>query len=100
MDVQITQQGEEATVAITGRVDANAALELQKEVDGIDPAVKTIVFDMASMNYISSAGLRVLMAAYKTQTKKQGTIILTHPQESVVDVLAATGFDDIFIIIP
>ena len=65
MDVQITQQGEEATVAITGRVDANAALELQEKVDGIDPAVKTIVFDMASMNYISSAGLRVLMAAYK-----------------------------------
>ena len=100
MEVRITQHGDEATVALTGRVDANAAPDLKSEIDTIDPTVKTIVFDMAAMNYIASAGLRVLLATQKVQNAKQGMVILAHPQEAVVDILSATGFDSIFIIQP
>ena len=78
----------------------NSAEDLKGALITIDPEVKTIVFDMAAMDYISSAGLRVLMAAHKAQTAKQGTVMLAHPQEAVVDILAATGFDTIFIIQP
>ena len=95
MEVTITRNGDEAVVAITGRVDTNASAELRQAVDAIPAEVTTVIFDLESMEYISSSGLRVLLATLKTQKSKQGTVILSKPQGMVIEVLKATGFNEI-----
>ena len=96
MDVTITRDGDEAVVAIAGRVDTNASAELREAIDTIPAEVTKVIFDLENMEYIASSGLRAILASLKTQKSKQGTVILSKPNGMVDDVLDATGFKDIF----
>ena len=87
----------ELTVSLTGRLDTTTAPELEKELrDSLD-GVTTLVIDMTALDYISSAGLRVLLSAQKTMNK-QGEMKVVHVGETIMEIFEVTGFSDILTI--
>ena len=92
MQINKNQEGNKLTLAPIGRVDTITSPELEAAVvlDGIDE----LVFDLAQVDYISSAGLRVLLSSQKKMTGKSMKIINAKP--AVKEVFDITGFSDIF----
>lgn len=94
----IDRQLEDGTLALAvgGRLDTNTAPELEAELklDG----VREVVFDFAALEYISSAGLRVLMTAHKAMAASGGTMKILNPNDMVRGVFDITGLGDIFTI--
>ena len=84
-------------LAIGGRLDTTTAPELEKELENLLSEVKELVFDMSELEYISSAGLRVLLKAQKIMNV-QGNMKVTHVNESIMEVFEITGFIDILTI--
>ena len=82
------------TVTLTGRLDTTTAPELEKELKVSLDGVTELTFDLAALEYISSAGLRVLLSAQKTMNR-QGTMKLTHVNETIMEIFEVTGFSDI-----
>ncbi len=85
------------TVALAGRLDTTTAPELEKELKASLDGVTELTFDLAALEYISSAGLRVLLSAQKTMNR-QGTMKLTHVNETIMEIFEVTGFSDILTI--
>jgi len=84
----------ELTVALTGRLDTTTAPELEKELKASLDGVSALAIDMAALEYISSAGLRVLLSAQKTMNK-QGEMKIVHVGETIMEIFEVTGFSDI-----
>lgn len=84
-------------LAIGGRLDTTTAPELEKELENLLSEVKELVFDMSELEYISSAGLRVLLKAQKIMNV-QGIMKVIHVNESIMEVFEITGFLDILTI--
>ena len=82
------------TISVSGRLDTNTAPELERELktDG----VTGIVFDFSSLEYISSAGLRVLMAAYKAMAASGGSMRIVNSNDTVRGVFDITGLAEVF----
>ena len=87
----------ELTVALTGRLDTTTAPELEKELKTSLDGVTALIIDMAALDYISSAGLRVLLSAQKTMNK-QGEMKVVHVGETIMEIFEVTGFSDILTI--
>ena len=87
----------ELTVALTGRLDTTTAPELEKELKASLDGVTTLVIDMTALDYISSAGLRVLLSAQKIMNK-QGEMKVVHVGETIMEIFEVTGFSDILTI--
>jgi anti-sigma B factor antagonist len=85
------------TVALTGRLDTTTAPELEKELKASLDGVTTLVIDMTALDYISSAGLRVLLSAQKAMNK-QGEMKVVHVNETIMEIFEVTGFSDILTI--
>ena len=85
------------TLAIEGRLDTVTAPELEKVVNEETADVRELILDMKGLEYISSAGLRVLLAAQK-KMNKQGVMKLTDVCDAVMEVFEMTGFADILVI--
>ena len=83
--------------ALEGRLDTVTAPELEKELNVSLDAVDALTLDLTNLEYISSAGLRVLLAAHKIMSKKGGMKI-TNVNEIVNEVFDVTGFSDILTI--
>ena len=94
MTIDCRQNGTELTISLDGRLDSTTAYQLDAVVKEHIDGVTKLTFDFASLDYLSSAGLRVLLAAQKVMNK-QGEMELIHVNESVRDVLALTGMLDI-----
>ena len=75
-----------------GRIDANTASILDKEISSVIDNTDSIVIDFDSVEYISSAGLRVLLGTSKVMLKKNGDFKLINVSENIMDVFAVTGF--------
>ena len=86
--------GSELTIALTGRLDTTTAPELERELKASIDGVGVLVIDMAALEYISSAGLRVLLSAQKIMNK-QGEMKVTHVSETIMEIFEVTGFSDI-----
>lgn len=97
MTINVNKDGEKLTIAPEGRIDSVTAPEFQKAVDDNIAGVKDLVIDFGKLDYISSAGLRVLLSTQKTMSKV-GNMKLTHVGEVIMDVLNITGFVDILTI--
>ena len=93
MDIQKKLDGTTLTVTVTGHIDTVTAPQLEAELS-LDSA-EALVFDIAGVTYVSSAGLRVFLSAYKKMAKKRGMTI-TGAQPAVLDVFKITGFATIF----
>ena len=87
----------ELTVVLTGRLDTTTAPELEKELKASLDGVSALTIDMAALEYISSAGLRVLLSAQKTMNK-QGTMVISGVSPEVKEIFDVTGFSDILTI--
>lgn len=97
MEINKVANGDEFSVALVGRLDTTTAPQLEAELKTCLDGVKKLVFDFEKLDYISSAGLRVVLSAQKTMTK-QGELILKNVNETVMEILDVTGFRDILTI--
>ncbi len=98
MNIKKTKDGGKMIVALSGRLDTTTAPDLQESLTEDIGDVTELIFDMKELEYISSAGLRVLLWSQKTMNK-QGTMELCGVQDPVMDVFEVTGFSDILTII-
>ncbi|MBR0146809.1 MAG: STAS domain-containing protein [Eubacterium sp.] len=97
MTINKEQNGSTLTVSIEGRLDTTTAPELEQELKAALNGVTELVIDLGKLDYISSAGLRVLLWAQKTMNQ-QGSMKVTNVQEVVSEVFEVTGFADILTI--
>ena len=97
LNIEKNTNASELTVSLTGRLDTTTAPELEKELKASLDGVTTLVIDMTALDYISSAGLRVLLSAQKTMNK-QGEMRVVHVGETIMEIFEVTGFSDILII--
>lgn len=89
-----TQQGTELTIALAGRLDTSTAPQLEAELKKSLDGVTALIMDFAELEYISSAGLRVLLSTQKVMNK-QGKMVIRHANETILEVFEVTGFTDI-----
>ena len=97
MTINKTINGSELTIALEGRLDTTTSPLLENELKDSLEGVTSLVFDFSSLEYISSAGLRVLLSAQKLMNK-QGSMKLTHVSEAIMEIFEVTGFSDILTI--
>lgn len=97
MTINVNKEGEKLTVAPVGRIDSVTAPEFGKSIDDNIGDIKELVIDFEKLDYISSAGLRVLLASQKSMNTK-GSMKLIHVGDVIMDVLNITGFVDILTI--
>lgn len=97
MDIKKTKNDTTLTLAIQGRIDTTTAPQLEAELRSDIDGVTELYLDFTGVEYISSAGLRVLLSAQKLMSR-QGKMVLSHVNESVMEVLEVTGFSDILTI--
>ena len=90
-------EGDKMTVAVAGRLDTTTAPELDEELKSSIEGIKELVIDFSDLEYISSAGLRVLLSAQKIMNT-QGSMKVTGSSEVVLEVFEVTGFSDILTI--
>ncbi len=82
---------------LEGRLDTVTAPQLEEEINSSLEGVSELIMDLSKLQYISSAGLRVLLSAQKAM-HKQGEMIVKHPSEEVMEIFDVTGFSDILTI--
>ena len=97
MTIEIKRTAEETRIEIVGRLDTTTAPELDKTINEDITDVKNLVLNFKGLEYISSAGLRVLLGAQK-KMQKIGSMQLINVREEVMEVLEMTGFADILVI--
>jgi len=97
MTIHQTKEGAKLLMALEGRLDTSTAPELEAAVDGAIAGVEELTIDCEKLEYISSAGLRVILKAQKIMNT-QGEMKLTHVNETIMEVFDITGFVDILTI--
>lgn len=97
MTIEKIVNGSELTVILNGRLDTTTAPQLEAELKHNISGVETLIFDFSGLEYLSSAGLRVLLAAQKVMNK-QGNMIVRHVNETISEIFEVTGFSDILTI--
>ena len=98
MTIQKTTNGSALELHIKGRIDTTTAPQLEAELKESLSGITELTLDFAEMEYISSAGLRVLLAAQK-KMNVQGKMTISHVSEDVMEVFDITGFSDILTIV-
>ena len=94
MTVNIERNYEFVTLKISGRLDAATAPNLEKIINEFPEDTEELIFDMMDVEYISSAGIRVLLGAYKKMNLNQGTMRIEKANEQVYEVFEMTGLSD------
>ena len=97
MTINKTQNGKDLTLALEGRLDPMTAPSLETELNEDLKEAETLTLDFSKLEYISSAGLRVLLSAHKVMSAKGGMKV-TNVNEIVREVFEVTGFADILTI--
>ena len=97
MTIHQFKNGNALTVALEGRLDTMTAPELETTLKTALEGVEELTFDFEKLDYISSAGLRVLLAAQKTMNR-QGSMKVVHANEIILEIFEVTGFSDILTI--
>ena len=94
LNINKTVENQSAVVSLEGRLDTVTAPELENDLQELLPGLTELKLDFANLDYISSAGLRVLLATQKIMDK-QGEMTLTNVSEAVMEIFEVTGFTDI-----
>ena len=98
MTINKEVNGSKLNIALVGRLDTTTSPELEEELKASLDNIQELVFDFTQLEYISSAGLRVLLAAQKTMNK-QGLMTVCNVNETVMEVFEVTGFVDLLTIV-
>ena len=96
MTINTTQDGTKLTFALEGRLDTTTAAMLDEKVSTLD-GITDLTLDLEKLEYMSSAGLRVLLAAQKIMNK-QGKMVIKNVNETINEVFEITGFSDVLTI--
>ena len=94
MTITKQRQGTDLEIFLEGRLDTTTAPQLEAELNQALPGIEKLTLDFGKLDYISSAGLRVLLSAHKAMAQKGGMKIV-HANEIVNEVFEVTGFNDI-----
>lgn len=92
MTIKLINRGTEGELLLDGRLDAMTSPEAEEVFLKMAERFETLTLNMEKLQYISSAGLRVLKKTYMASVKKNGTIELSHVNKMVMEVLEMTGF--------
>ena len=94
LTINKTKENEKLLVTLEGRLDTTTAPQLEGELKNSFDGVQELVLDFEKLEYISSAGLRVLLSAQKVMNK-QGSMKIVHVGEVIQEIFEVTGFSDI-----
>lgn len=97
LNINILKDGGKAIFALEGRLDTSTAPQLEEAINRDIEKITDLSFDFANLEYISSAGLRVLLSTQKIMNK-QGKMIIKNVSEEVMEIFDVTGFSDILTI--
>lgn len=97
LNINKTADGSSLTVTLEGRLDTTTSPELEGELKPALDGITELIFDIRDLQYISSAGLRVLLSAQKIMNK-QGSMVVKNSSEEVKEIFDVTGFSDILTI--
>jgi anti-sigma B factor antagonist len=97
MTLEIKKNAEQTTITVAGRLDTITAPVLEQTINDNIIDTRTLILNLAGLEYISSAGLRVLLGAHK-KMKMVGSMKLVGVREEVMEILEMTGFADILVI--
>lgn len=97
MEILTTKKDDVLTVSLTGRLDTTTSPQLDEELKKSLDGIRELTIDLEGLEYISSAGLRILLSTQKTMNQ-QGTMKLINVSSMVMDVFEVTGFSDILTI--
>ena len=97
MTISKNQDGNNLVIALEGRLDTTTSPDLEKELKESLDGIESLTFDLGALDYISSAGLRVLLSAQKTMNK-QGDMVVKNVSEEIMEIFEVTGFSDILTI--
>lgn len=99
MTIEKKEDGVETTLIPVGRLDTSTAPQLETQINEVSEDTKRLILDFQGLDYLSSAGLRVLLAAHKVFMKRDGgEMIIRHVNETIQEVFEVTGFMDILTI--
>lgn len=97
MNIEKITEGKNLTITLSGRLDTTTAPKLEAELKQNISGVEELVLDLAGLEYLSSAGLRVLLAAQKVMNR-QGSMVVKNANETIMEIFEVTGFVDILTI--
>lgn len=97
MNIAKTVEDTRLTLLLSGRLDTSTAPALEATLQESLPGITELYFDFKELDYISSAGLRILLSAQKTMSK-QGSMVIRNVSEDIYEVFDITGFTDILTI--
>ena len=97
MTIDKVQDGAKLTVKVSGRLDTTTAPELEDALKASLEGIEDLTMDFSDLEYISSAGLRVLLSAQKIMNK-QGSMVVTGVNSTIMEIFEVTGFSDILTI--
>lgn len=97
MKVTLDKNGSTLKVSVSGRLDTTTAPELEKTLGSQLEGIESLTLDFTELAYISSAGLRVLLALQK-KMNRQGQMVVTHVNDNIMEVFDVTGFVDVLTI--
>lgn len=95
MTVTTDIENKKMTAAIDGRLDTSTSPELESKLKDIPAGITELNLDMKDTEYVSSAGLRIILSLHKRMTKTLGTLYISNVNESVKEIFDITGFSDI-----
>ena len=95
MTINKIANGSELTIALEGRLDTTTSPQLETELETALEGINSLIFDFSKLDYISSAGLRILLSAQKMMNKKDGSMKVTHVSEEIMEIFEVTAFVDI-----
>ena len=91
MTANVSNENDVYTIAISGRIDTNSSPELEEVFNGIEPKAEKVIFDMTDVEYISSAGMRMIVAVHRKMASKDG-LVLRGLKKNVRAIINLTGF--------
>ena len=92
MTITKTMENNKAILSVEGWLDTNSAPELGREIEALSD-IESLILDFDKLEYISSAGLRILLSTQKTMNK-EGSMVIKNVNEDVMDIFNITGFVD------
>lgn len=99
MTIETSRAQERLWLKVKGRLDTATSPRLEKEVEANLKEIKLLTMDLSELDYVSSAGLRVLLFAHKSMRKQGGSMVVQGAGEEVREVFTITGFSEILTIL-
>ena len=99
MNIQTIVDGKKGTLVLEGKLSVATSPDLESAINELPKDVNEFVIDLTKLDYISSAGLRVLVSTEKIANQRNGSMTLMHPNEEVSEVFDMTGLADVFTIV-